>query len=36
MLPVVERLAAAGERVSIDTTKLAVARAALGGRAPRS
>jgi dihydropteroate synthase len=29
VLPVVERLAAAGHRVSIDTTKLAVARAAL-------
>ena len=29
VLPVVERLAAAGERVSVDTTKLAVARAAL-------
>jgi dihydropteroate synthase len=29
VLPVVERLAAAGHRISIDTTKLAVARAAL-------
>jgi dihydropteroate synthase len=33
VLPVVERLAAAGERVSVDTTKLAVARAALGAGA---
>jgi dihydropteroate synthase len=33
VLPVVERLAAAGERVSIDTTKLEVARPALGAGA---
>ena len=33
VLPVVERLAAAGERVSVDTTKLAVARAALAAGA---
>ena len=33
MLPVVERLAQAGERVSVDTTKLAVARAALAAGA---
>jgi dihydropteroate synthase len=33
VLPVVERLAAAGHRVSVDTTKVAVARAALDGGA---
>ena len=33
VLPVVERLAAAGERVSVDTTKVAVARAALAAGA---
>ena len=33
VLPVVERLAAAGGRVSVDTTKLAVARAALAAGA---
>ena len=33
VLPVVEQLAAAGERVSVDTTKLAVARAALAAGA---
>ena len=33
VLPVVERLAAAGERVSVDTTKRAVARAALSAGA---
>jgi dihydropteroate synthase len=33
VLPVVERLTAVGERVSIDTTKLAVARAALAAGA---
>jgi dihydropteroate synthase len=33
VLPVVERLAAAGERVSVDTTKLAVARGALAAGA---